>query len=98
VPHFVADQWKAICDKSMNEDHSEIGPKLGVIRQTANTADTTHKFDLVLDSECSLAARATPAAPPRRHALHAHAVWTLTPRFLSLLQTRRPPSFRRSTA
>lgn len=54
MPHFVAKHWRAVCDKSMNQDGEEVGPVLGSIRITPpNAGDTAGQpqFTLKLNNE-----------------------------------------------
>lgn len=41
VPNFVANKWKAACEKAMNEDTDPIGPQIGTICMTKS--DKTDK-------------------------------------------------------
>ena len=53
MPHFVAKQWRGVCDKAMNQDAYDVGPVLGSIRITPNAGDTAGQpqFTLKLNNE-----------------------------------------------
>jgi TFIIF, beta subunit HTH domain/TFIIF, beta subunit N-terminus len=55
VPHFVAKEWRAACDKAMNVDGEDVGPVLGSIRITppapGDGLGNQPQFALKLDNE-----------------------------------------------
>lgn len=57
VPHFVAKQWREVCDKSVNEGEEDVGPVLGTMRMTRNAQDSSGtsrpSFSLALENEAT---------------------------------------------
>ena len=54
MPHFVAKEWHAACDKAMNVDGEDVGPVLGSIKiKPPGPGEGSTQFELKLDNEAT---------------------------------------------